>query len=247
MTTPEDRQRSDATLLQTIADGDRSALALLYDRHAAWLVLRLRQRCDDPGLVDETVQDTFVRVWRKTGTWRGEGEVGAWLWGIAIRRLIDGLRKRHPMPQADVGHRRDATTVAAEDAGVPSNRQRPDIDARLEAAQSEPEVTADRIEVTTMLQRGAPNIDADRLDLGLQAATRAERALRRAAADAPYPGTPADPLDDGQIEDESLTVELRGSGFGVRAQWSKPAVAVALRLLESPSSDVLRRPAGRAR
>ena len=115
MTTPDDPRRSDAELMRAIADGDRSALTLLYDRHAAWLVIRLGQRCDDPGLVDETVQDTFLRAWRKAATWRGEGDVGAWLWGIAIRRLIDGLRKRHPRPHGDLTHRHDGTVVAAED------------------------------------------------------------------------------------------------------------------------------------
>lgn len=69
---------SDEDALRAIADGDRTALEVLYDRHAAWLVMRLSRRCDDPELVDETVQDTFVRVWRKAHTWRGEGDVGAW-------------------------------------------------------------------------------------------------------------------------------------------------------------------------
>lgn len=107
--------RSDQDLLQAIADGDRTALAVLYDRHAAWLVLRLSQRCDDAGLVDETVQDTFVRAWRKAGTWRGDGDVGAWLWGIAIRRLIDGLRRRRPIPVGDVAAGPQDTVTAAED------------------------------------------------------------------------------------------------------------------------------------
>jgi RNA polymerase sigma-70 factor (ECF subfamily) len=106
---------SDSELVRAIAAGDRRALASLYDRHAAWLVLRLSQRCDDAGLVDETVQDTFVRAWRKAHTWRGEGQVGAWLWGIAIRRLVDGLRRRHPTPVGDVRPDRMTTVTAAED------------------------------------------------------------------------------------------------------------------------------------
>lgn len=122
---------SDEELLEAIADGDRTALAVLYERHAAWVLLRLSQRCEDDGLVDETVQDTFVRVWRKAHTWRGEGDVAAWLWGIAIRRLIDGLRRRHPTPVSDVDHGRDNTTVAAEDEvlrGIEYGRLGPALD-----------------------------------------------------------------------------------------------------------------------
>lgn len=107
--------RSDEELLSAIAEGDRGALTSLYDRHAAWLTLRLAQRCDDRGLVDETVQDTFVRAWRKADTFRGQGDVGAWLWGIAIRRLIDGLRKRRPVPVDTFRAKQEGTVVAAED------------------------------------------------------------------------------------------------------------------------------------
>ena len=39
------------------------------------------------------MQDTFLAVWRGAGRYRGQGEVAAWIWGIAIRRLIDRLRK----------------------------------------------------------------------------------------------------------------------------------------------------------
>lgn len=86
-------ERRDEALLAAIAEGDRGALRILYDRHSPWLLLRLSRRCSDPGLVDEVLQDTFVAVWRKPRAFSGRGEVGAWLWGIAIRRLVDGLRR----------------------------------------------------------------------------------------------------------------------------------------------------------
>ena len=89
-----DSSPTDADLARAVATGDRSALEALYTRHAPWLLLRLQRRCADPGLVDEVLQDTFVAVWRDAGRWRGEGELGAWLWGIAVRRLVDGLRRR---------------------------------------------------------------------------------------------------------------------------------------------------------
>lgn len=84
----------DEELLEAVAGGDTRALELLYGRHAPWLLLRLSGRCADPGIVEEVVQDTFVAVWSKAATYRGTGEVAAWMWGIAIRRLISGLRRR---------------------------------------------------------------------------------------------------------------------------------------------------------
>jgi RNA polymerase sigma-70 factor (ECF subfamily) len=87
-------QRSDPELLGAVADGDRQALRVLYDRHAPWLMPRLARRCSDSAAVDDAVQDTFVAVWRGAGKYNGQGDVAAWIWGIAIRRLIDALRRR---------------------------------------------------------------------------------------------------------------------------------------------------------
>lgn len=85
---------NDAALIRSIARGDRDALATLYGRHAPWLQIRLRRRCPDDDVIAEALQETFVAVWRGAGRWRGDGEVAAWLWGIAVRRLIDVIAKR---------------------------------------------------------------------------------------------------------------------------------------------------------
>jgi len=45
-------------------------------------------------MVNDAVQDTFVAVWRRPSAYRGEGGVAAWLWGIALRRLLDRIRRR---------------------------------------------------------------------------------------------------------------------------------------------------------
>jgi RNA polymerase sigma-70 factor (ECF subfamily) len=88
----------DRALVARIASGDRVALELLYRRHAGWLTARLQTRCGDTELADIAVQDTFVAVWRSPKSYRGDGDVGAWLWGIGIRRLIDELRKHRTAP-----------------------------------------------------------------------------------------------------------------------------------------------------
>ena len=135
----------DADLVAALADGDRSALAELYDRHAPWLVLRLSRRCADPNLVDEVVQDTFVAVWRGARRWNGRGEVAAWIWGIGIRRLLDAFRSR-PAPAVtwDEGHeQRLALQVSAEervlegvqygDLGTALDRLSPELRAVVQA------------------------------------------------------------------------------------------------------------------
>ena len=85
---------TDQELLAAVASGDPRALRVLYDRHAPWLSLRLARRCADRDLTDSALQDTFVAVWRGAARHEGRGEVAAWIWGIAIRRLVDGVRRR---------------------------------------------------------------------------------------------------------------------------------------------------------
>ena len=99
VTAPE---QTDVELLAAMAAGDRDALAVLYHRHARWLLTRLHHRCTDPDIVDTALQDTFVSAWRSAGNYRADaGEVGAWLWAIAARRLVDQLRRRPaPTPTA---------------------------------------------------------------------------------------------------------------------------------------------------
>ena len=104
---------SDAEIVALIADSSRDALDELYRRHAGWLLVRLRHRCADDGVVAEALQDTFVAAWRGASGYDGRGPVPAWIWGIAIRRLIGILRKRSPMPVA--GDERDVPLVSAEE------------------------------------------------------------------------------------------------------------------------------------
>jgi RNA polymerase sigma-70 factor (ECF subfamily) len=98
-------QRQDTELLSAVASGDLGAMRLLYERHAPWLSARLMRRCNSPEVVADVLQDTFVGVWKGADRWRGDGEVGAYLWGIAIRRLCSRLRGRRQdlvLPLADI-------------------------------------------------------------------------------------------------------------------------------------------------
>lgn len=87
--------RSDPELVAAVADGDRAALRELHDRHVVWVTARLRRRCSDADAVADAVQDTFAAVWKGAARWDGRGEPAAWIWGIAIRRLIGSLRSRN--------------------------------------------------------------------------------------------------------------------------------------------------------
>jgi RNA polymerase sigma factor (sigma-70 family) len=107
-----DSRPGDETLLLAVAERDTGAFRALYERHAGWLAIRLARRCNDRDLVADAIGDTFVAVWQKPRGFRGDGDIAAWLWGIAIRRLVSRLRTRGGVAAVS-GHARAAP--AAED------------------------------------------------------------------------------------------------------------------------------------
>ena len=107
---------SDRELLARIAEADRGALHELFERHQPWLAARVRQRCADPAIVAEVVNDTFLVVWEKPRAYAGQGEVAAWLWGIAIRTLLHRLRPRKSVLERLTALRHDHVAPSAEEA-----------------------------------------------------------------------------------------------------------------------------------
>ena len=107
-------EATDAELVAGVREHDRGALRELFVRHEPWLAARLSHRCADPSYVDEAISDTFLAVWRKP-VWRGEGEVGAWLWGIAIRSLLHRLRPRKNVVERLAGLRGSQPLSAEEE------------------------------------------------------------------------------------------------------------------------------------
>jgi RNA polymerase sigma-70 factor (ECF subfamily) len=105
----------DAALLRAVARGDEDALAALYERHAGWLTVRMTRRCANADVVDLAVQDTFLTLWRQARTYRGDGEVAAFIWGIGIRRLIDAIRRENGARRMPWRSAEPEVVVSAED------------------------------------------------------------------------------------------------------------------------------------
>jgi RNA polymerase sigma-70 factor (ECF subfamily) len=114
-------QSSDAELLRAVAAAHRDALQLLHRRHAPWLRLRLSARCADRDVVDAAVQDTFLAVWRDAHRYREtDSAPAAWIWTIAIRRLVDALRGPGHRWITTIAERAGAARVDRDSSTVPS-------------------------------------------------------------------------------------------------------------------------------
>jgi RNA polymerase sigma-70 factor (ECF subfamily) len=109
---------TDLELIEAMSERDERALRQLYERHAGWMSARLRRRCSDQDVVADVLQDTFVAAWGGARRFRGEGDVAAWLWGIAAHRLVSRLRRAGARlgPALLVREAADVADTAAEES-----------------------------------------------------------------------------------------------------------------------------------
>jgi RNA polymerase sigma-70 factor (ECF subfamily) len=74
------------------ATGDFSAFELLYDDLAPRLRAMLRRRRCDPALIEDIIQQTFLRMHCARAHYRRGQEVSPWAYAIARHLLIDAWR-----------------------------------------------------------------------------------------------------------------------------------------------------------
>jgi RNA polymerase sigma-70 factor (ECF subfamily) len=84
---------SDADLLVRIADRDRDAFDLLYQRYIRSMFGLALRRLRDRQRAEDAVQETFTAVWRSAASYRPErGPAAPWLYAIARNAIVDRFR-----------------------------------------------------------------------------------------------------------------------------------------------------------
>jgi RNA polymerase sigma-70 factor (ECF subfamily) len=85
---------TDPSLVVAYRDGDERAAAELVRRHAPALGRFLYSSGAEPGEIDDLIQETFFRAFRRLDGWRGVASLRSWLFTIAGNLLRDEHRKR---------------------------------------------------------------------------------------------------------------------------------------------------------
>lgn len=83
----------DGALIAAARAGDESAFLALYDRHAGRVRRLVESRVQDPALVDDLCQESWLRAFRGLKAFRGEAEFGTWLHTIARNVVASRGRK----------------------------------------------------------------------------------------------------------------------------------------------------------
>jgi RNA polymerase sigma-70 factor (ECF subfamily) len=132
--------QSDDALLVRIAQDDQLAFETLMRRHNARLFRAARAILRDDAAAEDVLQEAYLDVYRRVGSFRREASVPTWLTKIVINRALMHLRK----------HRRDRVVVpfrSRAGADDPVEAQMPDD--RVEA----PSDTTLRAEVRRLIER----------------------------------------------------------------------------------------------
>jgi len=93
-----DDRDDDLPLIQAIATGDDSALDTLMPRHHDALFAFIYRYLGNEAEARDAVQETFVRVYFKAGTFRPGCKVKTWIYSIALNQCRDVARRRGRMP-----------------------------------------------------------------------------------------------------------------------------------------------------
>ena len=113
-------QVDEATLIERVKNGDQEAfedLVSRYENKVYRLAIKLTR---NETLAEEVMQEVFLKIYEKIGTFRGESALSSWIYRIAANACFAklNLEKRHQhadldetMPQAEISlqERQDTT------------------------------------------------------------------------------------------------------------------------------------------
>jgi RNA polymerase sigma-70 factor (ECF subfamily) len=99
--------------MRAIADGDRSAFSLLYDRHSPLLFAICRRILKDSGAAEDVLIEVFLEVWSRAERFDGKrGTPLTYLVTLTRSRAIDHQRSQRAGFKATTGDTGDVALVS---------------------------------------------------------------------------------------------------------------------------------------
>lgn len=89
----------DAAAIAQVRAGDREAFRPIVERHSAMLFKLAYRITGNESDADEIVQETFLRAYRRLGSFDGRSSVKTWLFRITTNAALDLLSRRRTQPQ----------------------------------------------------------------------------------------------------------------------------------------------------
>ncbi|HUO55330.1 MAG TPA: sigma-70 family RNA polymerase sigma factor [Rhodoblastus sp.] len=90
--------RDDLELIRRIADGDRLAMQVLFNRHRLRVFRFILRFLRDEAAAEDILAEAFLDVWRQAATFEGRSSVSTWLLSIARFKALSKARQRGEAP-----------------------------------------------------------------------------------------------------------------------------------------------------
>ena len=107
---------SELDLLAKVRAGDRAAFEQLYCLYHPRLSRFLWTLIRRPTLVEEVLDDTMMVVWTRPDSFHGASKLSTWLFAIAYRKAMRGLRKQDEAIEDKEADRRVSADAAPDDS-----------------------------------------------------------------------------------------------------------------------------------
>ncbi len=86
--------RTDEELIKLTLEGDDRAFGQIVTKYSRMMFGLCYRILRDPTLAEEAVQESFVKVWKNAGEWKGEmSSLSTWIYKITTNTCIDYKRK----------------------------------------------------------------------------------------------------------------------------------------------------------
>lgn len=103
-------------LLKLVLQRDRAAFEELYRLYRPRLAHFLINLVHRPMLAEEVLNDTMMVVWERADSFNGASKLSTWIFAIAYRKAMKGLRRNDDAVADDAGHHVLAETGPDEEA-----------------------------------------------------------------------------------------------------------------------------------
>ena len=91
----EDRStEGDGDLVRRAAGGDVRAYEMLYRKHVGRVHALCLRMARDRSEAEDLTQETFIRVWERLGSFRGQSAFSTWLHRVTVNVVVSELRRR---------------------------------------------------------------------------------------------------------------------------------------------------------
>jgi RNA polymerase sigma-70 factor (ECF subfamily) len=94
-------EASDASLMAQVAQGDRRAIRVLFERYQVIVYRFVLRLVGDAASAEDIVSEVFLELWRHAASFEGRARLSTWILAIARNKAVSSMRGRSELPLDD--------------------------------------------------------------------------------------------------------------------------------------------------